>query len=108
MLTNGPIGDKGLVVEAEELGDIVEVRVLDDKGPLCVVQAVVEVGDGDLGTPVVLVVELHMPVHADGAHMVSALQQWSIVLPRCVDPSRCQQLRVASVASFSARSFAVC
>lgn len=89
-LTNGRIGDKGLVVEAEDLGDIVEVGMLDNEGPLGVVQSVVEVGDGNLSAPVVLVVDLHMPVHTNGAHVVGALQQWSIVLPWCVDPSRRQ------------------
>ena len=85
-LTNGAIGDKGLVVEAENLGDIVEVAILDDKGPLHVVHAVVEVGYDHVGTPVVLVIEIHMPV-----------QQGSVVFPRCVDPSCCQQLQAASV-----------
>lgn len=87
-LTDGFVWDEGLVVEAEHLCDIVEVGVLHDQSPLGVVQAVVEVGDGDLGTPVVLVVELYVPVHADRAHMVGALQQGRVVLLRCVDPWR--------------------
>lgn len=62
--------------------------MLDHERPLGVVQAIVEVGDGDLGSPVVLVVELDVPVDADGTHVMRALQQRRVVLLRGVDPRR--------------------
>ncbi|BAS84703.1 Os03g0416250 [Oryza sativa Japonica Group] len=86
---------EGLVLEAEDLGDVVEVGVLGDERPLGVVHAVVEVCDGDLGAPVVLVVELDVPVHADRAHVRRALQQRRPVLARRVHPRRQRPLRVA-------------
>lgn len=82
------VWNQGLVLEAEDLCDIVEVGVLKDERPLGVVHAVVEVGDRDLGTPVLLVVDLYVPVHADRAHVVGALQQGCVVLLRRIDPRR--------------------
>ena len=70
--------------------------MLDDEGPLRVVQPVVEVCDGDLDAPVVLVVDLDVPVHADGAHVVGALQKRGVVLPWCVHPAHAQKLGVAT------------
>lgn len=60
--------------------------MLNDERPLCVVQPVVEVGNGDLHTPVLLVIDLHMPMHPNWAHVVCTLQQRRIILPRRVDP----------------------
>lgn len=73
-LTDGLVRDDGFVVEAEDLGDVVEIRVLSHEGPLCEVHPVVEVGDGDLHSPVVFVVHLHVPVDSYRAHVVRALQ----------------------------------
>lgn len=85
-LTYGFIGEKRLVLKAEDLGDIVEIGMLHHKGPLSVVQPVIKVGDSNLHTPIILVVELHMPVHTYRAHMMRALQQWCIILLRSVYP----------------------
>lgn len=72
-LTDGGVGNKRLVIEAKNLSHIVEIWVLNDESPLRVVHPVVEVSNGDLCPPVVLVVHLYVPVHPNGAHMVSAL-----------------------------------
>lgn len=74
-LTDGWVWHEGHVLEAEDLGDIVKVGVLNHERPLGVVHAVIEVGDCNLGTPVLLVVDLYMPVDTDRAHVVCALQQ---------------------------------
>ncbi|BAT02551.1 Os07g0604433, partial [Oryza sativa Japonica Group] len=74
-IIDGAVGDDGLVVEAEDLGDVVEVGVLGNERPPGVVHPVVEVDDGDLGAPVLPVVELHVPVHPHRAHVRRALQQ---------------------------------
>jgi len=47
--------------------------MLSDKCPLCVVQAVVEIGDGNFHSPILLVVQLHMPMHTDRAIVFRAL-----------------------------------
>nr|GMD37513.1 Os03g0416250 [Ipomoea batatas] len=91
---NRLVGDKRLVIEAEDLGDIVEIGVLSHKSPLGVVHLVVEVGDSDLHSPIILVIDLHMPMHSYRAHMLSALQQWCIIFPWSVNPRRFQPLRV--------------
>lgn len=74
-LTDGAVWTEGLVVEAEDLGDIAEIRVLNYESPLRVIQPIVQVGYGDLHSPVVLVVHLHMPVHPHWTHVIGALQQ---------------------------------
>ena len=73
--------------------------MLDDESLLHVVQPAVEVCDGDLHSPVVLVVDLHVPVHADGAHVVGALQQRGVVFSRRVHPAHAQKLGVATAIS---------
>ena len=95
-LTDGLIRNKGLVIKTEDLGDIVEIGMLSHQGPLRVIHPVVEVGDGDLGTPVVLVVELDMPMYSNWTHVASALQQRCIVLPRRIDSHCAQQVGVAT------------
>lgn len=47
--------------------------MLDYERPKCVVHPIIEVCDCNLDAPVVLVVELHMPVYSDWAHVVRAL-----------------------------------
>ena len=69
------IWSKWLVVEAKQLGDIIEVRMLSDQIPLCVIHAVVEVRNRDLHSPIFLIVEFHMPVDSDRAHVRSTLDK---------------------------------
>lgn len=76
MLTDGSVGDEWFVIEAENLSDIVEIRVLNNKSPERIIHPVVEVCNGNLDSPVFFVVNLHMPVHSNGAHVLCALQQW--------------------------------
>lgn len=83
-LTDGLVGDKRLVLKAKNLGDIVEIGVLGNECPLCVVQPIVEICYGDFNTPIILVVKLHMPVNPYRAHMMCTLQQRLVVLPWCV------------------------
>lgn len=72
-LTCGVVRDQRLIVEAENFSDIVEIWMLNDKRPLCVINLVVEISNGHLYTPILLVVELHMPMHPDGAHVLRAV-----------------------------------
>lgn len=72
-LTCGVVRDQRLIVEAENFSDIVEIWMLNDKRPLCVINLVVEISNGHLYTPILLVVELHMPMHPDGAHVLRAM-----------------------------------
>lgn len=72
-LTCGVVRDQRLIVEAENFSDIVEIWMLNDKRPLCVINLVVEISNGHLYTPIILVVELHMPMHPDGAHVLRAV-----------------------------------
>lgn len=62
-------------IETEDSCEIVEVWVLHDEAPLTVIRPVIEVGDRDLRSPVVLVVLLDVPVHLNGAHMVRATEK---------------------------------
>lgn len=73
-LTYQSIRNERLVVEAKDFGDIIEVRMLSDESPLGVVHPVVEVGYANLNAPVVLVVNLDMPMHPNWAHMMSAMK----------------------------------
>lgn len=61
-----------MVVEAEELRQAVQVGVLHDQVPVAVVLHLVVVVDRQLHTPVLPVVRLHVPVHADRAHVLGA------------------------------------
>lgn len=72
-LTDGFIGNKRLVIKAKNLCYIVQIWMLNNKSPLCVIDPVIEVGYSKLDSPVVLVVELHMPMHSNWAHMVRTL-----------------------------------
>ena len=54
--------------------------------PVCIIHAVVEVCDGDFHSPVVLVVELDMPVDFYRAHVGSALdKRLAGVFARAID-----------------------
>lgn len=72
-LTYGFIWDKRLVIKAKYLSDIVEIGMLCNKCPLCVVHPVVKVSYGNLYPPILLVIELDMPVHPYRTHMACAL-----------------------------------
>lgn len=95
VLTYRFVGDQRLVVEAENLGDIVEIGMLSHKSPLGVVHLVVEVGHSNLHSPIILVIDLHMPMHSYGTHVLSALQQWCVIFSWSVNPRRFQPLRVS-------------
>ena len=60
-LTYGSIGKKRLVIETENLGEIVEIWMLNSKRPKGVIHSVIEVCYGNLDSPIVLIVSLHMP-----------------------------------------------
>ena len=72
-LTYSLIWNKRLVIKAENLRDVAEVGMLCNKCPLCVVHSVIEISNSNLNTPIVPVVDLHMPMNTYWAHMVSAL-----------------------------------
>lgn len=97
-LTDGLVRDERLVVEAEDLSDVVEARVLRHERPLREVHPVVEVGYGNLHAPVVLVVDLNVPVDAYRAHVVRALEEGGVVLLRRVDPHHFQLVRIRPAA----------
>lgn len=74
-LTHGSrrsISVQRFVAEAERLGEVLEVGVLCHQVPKRVVSRNVAVGDGDLHSPVFLIVELDMPMDLYGAHVISA------------------------------------
>ena len=68
--------------------------MLDSKSPEGIVHPVIEICYGDLDSPIVLIVELHMPVYPDWAHMMSALQQRFIVFLWSVNPYHAENFRV--------------
>lgn len=49
--------------------------MLNNKIPLGVVHSVIEICDCDLHPPVILVVELNMPMDTDWAHMAGTLDE---------------------------------
>lgn len=53
--------------------------MLSNESPLAKVGMVVEVCDANLNTPVVLVVNLNMPVHPNRAHVMGAVEQRGVV-----------------------------
>ena len=73
LLTDGLVRKKRLVIETKDLSDIVEIGMLNNKRPLAVVPPKVEIGDGNLDSPISLVVELQVPVHTYRTHMFCAL-----------------------------------
>lgn len=96
-LTYGLIGKKRLVVKAENLCHVIKIWMLYNETPECVIHPIVKVCNGNLHTPIVFIVELHMPVHADGAHVVCALQQRRVVFPRRVYSLHLKNFGVAPV-----------
>lgn len=83
-LTLGCVRDKWFVDKTENLGDIVEIGVLGNKRPLRVIRSIVEICDGNLHSPKLLVVELDMPMNSDGAHVLCALKQWGVAFSTVV------------------------
>lgn len=69
VLTYHSIGVQRFVVEAENGGQIVKIGVLRNEVPLRVVHPVIEVCHRDLYPPVLLVVNLDMPMHSYWAHV---------------------------------------
>lgn len=72
-LTYRLIWNKRLVIKAKNLSYIVKIWMLSNKSPLCVIDPVIEVGKSNLDSPIFLVVEFHMPMDSNGAHMLCAL-----------------------------------
>jgi len=58
--------------------------MLHDEIPLWIVHVVVEICDGDFNSPVLFVVDFHMPVDSNWTHMLCTLDQrrYICVLPR--------------------------
>lgn len=75
-LTYRRVWNKGFVVEAKNLSNIVEIRMLNHKRPLRVVHPIIEVCYRHLCSPIVFVVLLYVPMNPHGTHMSSALKQW--------------------------------
>ena len=94
-LTYGSIGKKWLVIETENLCEIVEIWMLNSKRPKGVIHSVIEVCYGNLDSPIVLIVSLHMPVDPDWTHVMSALQQWFIVFLWSVNPHHAENFGVS-------------
>lgn len=67
------VWEKRLVTKAINLCNIVEIRMLSYKRPLCVVNTIIEIYDGDLHTPILLVVHFNMPMNPDWTHVTRAL-----------------------------------
>ena len=78
-LTCRLVWDERLVVKAKNLSDVVEIWMLSNKRPLCIVHLVVEIGDGHFHSPILLVIELHMPMHTNWAHVLCALYDFGIL-----------------------------
>ena len=94
-LTYGSIGKKRLVIETENLGEIVEIWMLNSKRPEGVIHSVIEVCYSNLDSPIVLVVSLYMPVDPDWTHVMSALQQWFIVFLWSMNPHHAENFGVS-------------
>lgn len=73
VLTYGLVGYQRLVIKTKNLGDVVEIWMLNCKGPKGVVHPVIEICYGDLYSPIVLIVDLHMPMYPYRAHVMSTL-----------------------------------
>jgi len=76
------------------LGDVVKIWMLNSKSPEGVIHPVVEICYGNLNSPIVLIVELHVPVYPYWAHMMSALKQWFVVSLWSVNPHHVDAFRV--------------
>lgn len=61
------------MIEAKDLGEVIQVGMLHNQVPLGEVHSIVEICDGDLHSPVLLVIELDVPMDTDWAHMAGAL-----------------------------------
>lgn len=55
--------------KAINFGDLFEILMLTNESPLCAIHLVVEIGNGNLRKPMLLVVSLHIPVHQDRARV---------------------------------------
>jgi hypothetical protein len=72
-LTYGLIGKKWHVFKAIDLCNIIKIRVLNNKTPLCVIHSIVEVDDCDLYTPIIFIVVFYMPMHANRTKVACTL-----------------------------------
>lgn len=80
------IRSEWLVGKAKNLSEIVEIWMLSNKCPLCIIVAVVKIRHSNLNTPILLVIDLDMPMNSNWAHVLCALKQWGIIYSRCVYP----------------------
>lgn len=69
-----------MVIEAKNLCYIVEIWMLDNERPERIVHPVVEIHYCDLHSPILLVVDLDVPVDSNWAHVVCALEKRSGVV----------------------------
>lgn len=97
LLTYCSIWVQGFVLEAENFSQVVEIRMLRYEVPLRVVHPVVEVVHRDLDPPVILVVNLDMPMHSYWAHMRGAFHQRCQAACALPIHHRIQIRRIASV-----------
>lgn len=72
-LTCGFIWVEWLVDKAMNFGHIVKIRMLSNERPLRVIELVVEIGNGYLNTPVILVIFFYVPMHSDWTHVFCAV-----------------------------------
>ena len=68
-----------MVTEAEDLCYVLKIRVLQNQVPISVVLEKVEISDGHLNPPIILVVHFHMPMYLDWAHMLGAPHRYFTV-----------------------------
>jgi len=80
-LTYARVRNQWCIIEAKNLGQVVEVRMLYNQVPLRVIHPIVEVCNCNLDSPIIFVIEFNMPVNSDWAHMVSAAnQRWQVAV----------------------------
>jgi hypothetical protein len=72
-LTYGLIGKKWHVFKAIDLCNIIKIRVLNNKTPLCVIHSIVEVDDCNLHAPIILIVIFYMPMYANRTKVACTL-----------------------------------
>jgi hypothetical protein len=83
---------QGLVREAESLGEVVKIGMLGNHIPVGEVLGEVSVRDGKLHTPVLLVVDVDMPVDFHRTHILGAVQNIGHVGTRADRVENCMYL----------------
>jgi hypothetical protein len=83
---------QGLVREAESLGEVVKIGMLGNHIPVGEVLGEVSVRDGKLHTPVLLIVDVDMPVDFHRTHILGAVQNIGHVGTRADRVENCRYL----------------